>query len=191
MSLSAGHHESSSSPVGRQDARSDSRHREQCEAVIAAPARVTVRTAAARVREADVVPADHLTAGSDTVSLRHTAFGEQNGCVSEPAEGSEAELLWAALGQNVPAAPVEGRLRTVVTVEVLTQDSRRTETQNQEHKTWEPAETSFIEHHKVHFVPENPHHWTVANSFSRRSSSMILMPHFIKAGVSCCLNDLN
>lgn len=119
----------SSSPPAE---HSDGGRSEEPGAESPAPAGVTVRTVAARVAEADVVPADHLTAGAHTVSRRHAAFGEEHRSASEAAVGGEADLLRPTLGQNVPAAPVEGRLRTVVTVELLTQDRRSMETQNQE-----------------------------------------------------------
>lgn len=113
-------------------------------------ARVTVKTVAAGEAEADVVPADHLTAGAYTVSRRHAAFGEEHRSAAEAALGGEADLLWPTLGQNVPAAAVEGRLRTVETVQLLTQDSRIMETQNQSR---DPAEMN----QQHHSVPENTH----------------------------------
>ncbi len=111
---------------------------------------VTVRTVAAGEAEADVVPADYLTAGAHTVFRRLAAFGEEHRSVSEAALGGEADLLRPTLGQNVPAAAVEGRLRTVETVELLTQDRRSMETQNQ---SGAPAEMN----QQHHSVPENTH----------------------------------
>ncbi len=125
---------------------------------------VTVRTVAAG--EAEVVPTDYLTAGAHTVFRRLAAFGEEHRSVSEAALGGEADLLRPTLGQNVPAAAVEGRLRTVETVELLTQDRRSMETQNQSRA---PAEMN----QQHHSVPENTRHRTPTNSFSRERSCMV------------------
>lgn len=116
---------------GCKHTHSDSSHCEQSRTGRAAG--VTVAPAAARVREGDVVPADHRTLGSDAVAPGHAALGEQQGGPSEASVGGEAQLLRRTLGQSVFTGLVEGRQRTEVTHEVLTDDARL-KTQNQENQ---------------------------------------------------------